>query len=44
MSAAALAEMYRPAIDSGPSCGPSGRSTAPWAADASRDSSMNRSA
>ena len=43
MSAAALAEMYRAAMDSGPTCGPSGRSTAPCATEARRDSSAIRS-
>ena len=44
MSAATLAEMYRPATASGPTCGPSGRSTAVCATEASRDSSTSRSA
>ena len=44
MSAAAVAEMYRPATASAPTCGPSGRSTACCATAASRSSSAIRSA
>jgi hypothetical protein len=43
MSAAAVAEMYRPATASEPICGPSGRSTACCATAASRSSSAIRS-
>ena len=39
MSAAALAETYRPAMASWPTWGPIGRSTASWATVASRASS-----